>query len=749
MSVCEKSGVVNAQAGKESTFVANKKHLDEVLAGSKMVEEGLIQTDFVVPGMHCVGCIGSIERSISALKFVERVRANLSLKKVSVTWREGEGDPSSIDQTLSDLGFEHSLFDLEADVGDAQKQASRSLLLSLGVAGFGAANIMLLSVSVWSGADPETTTLFHLISGLIAVPVIAFAGRPFFLSAWKAVRAKRLNMDVPISLAVLLALGMSIYESLSGGVVAYFDAAVTLLFFLLIGRYLDHLMRDKARDAVVQLNRISSKGTSLVLEDGNLQYVRIDEIEIGQRVRIMAGERIPVDGKVVKGNSDLDCSLVSGESLPVQISKGMNVEAGTLNLTGAIDIQVLRDASHSFLAEVSKMMETAEKGRGRFTRIADRMARIYAPAVHLLAALAFVGWMIGTNGDWHTSIYIAISVLIITCPCALGLAVPVVHVIAARRLFNKGIIISDGAGFERMEQATRVIFDKTGTLTTGVAQIMSSSLRDPLEKEIAHALSLHSNHPAAQAVSEFLPDEHIVSLNNISEFPGFGMQAFYKGKEVRLGQAKWVGEISGHHSNIYKDGLSFCVEQGDISTFEMNEELSEGAVAAVQELQSIGFEVEIVSGDGEKPVRTIAKMLEISKFRFGQTPSEKLSYINKLQDDGDRILMVGDGLNDAPALVGAHVSVAPSKACDVGRHAADFVFTYKSLLSVPFAYKISRQAGAIVRQNFALAIIYNVIAVPFAMAGYVTPLVAAIAMSASSIVVVANSMRLSRDTELS
>ena len=485
-----------------------------------------------------------------------------------------------------------------------------------------------------------------------------------------------------------------------------------------------------------------------MLEDGNLQYVRIDEIEIGQRVRIMAGERIPVDGKVVKGNSDLDCSLVSGESLPVQISKGMNVEAGTLNLTGAIDIQVLRDVSNSFLAEVSKMMETAEKGRGRFTRIADKMARIYAPAVHLLAAMAFIGWMIGTNGDWHTSIYIAISVLIITCPCALGLAVPVVHVIAARRLFNKGIIISDGAGFERMEQATRVIFDKTGTLTTGVAQIMSSSLQDPLEKEIAHALSLHSNHPAAQAVSEFLHDEQIVPLKNIREFPGFGIQASYKGKEVRLGQIKWVGEISGHPSKKYYDGLSFCVEQGDISTFEISEELSEGAVAAVHELQSIGFEVEIISGDGEKPVIKVAKLLGVSKFRFGQTPSDKISYINRLQDDGDRILMVGDGLNDAPALVGAHVSVAPSKACDVGRHAADFVFTYKSLLSVPFAYKIARQAGVIVRQNFALAILYNIIAVPFAMAGYVTPLVAAVAMSASSIVVVANSMRLSRETKI-
>jgi len=755
MSCCGTSGLANdlARSGAQSSArsAGENKHRDDLLASSSSIGDGLIQTDFIVPAMHCIACISSIEGAIAKLEYVERVRVNLSLKRVSVIWHESTGDLLAIDQTLSDLGFEHFPYDLETNVADGQKKIGERLAMSLGVAGFGAANIMLLSVSIWSGADPETTTLFHLLSGLIAVPVVIFSGRPFFASALSALKAGRLNMDVPISLAVLLALAMSIFESLTGGHEAYFDAAVTLLFFLLIGRYLDHLMRAKARDAVLQLNRISSKGALQVLNDGTLQYLPIDQIEPGHILRVVAGERIPVDGVVVKGSSDLDCSLVTGESLAVQASQDTRVDAGTLNLTGSIDVKTLRDAKHSFLAEVSRMMEAAEKGRGRFTRIADRMAKIYAPAVHLLAALAFVGWMIATAGDWHTSIYIAISVLIVTCPCALGLAVPVTHVVAARKLFQQGIIISDGAGFERMEQVTRIIFDKTGTLTTGVPQVTSSSFSDSFSgsfssqqsKKVAKTLASHSSHPASKAISQFLSDQNTVSLSDISEIPGFGIQAMFKGKIVRLGMASWVNEIANQSGSNSQEGLSFCIEGEPVAGFQLSEILRKDAGIAIKELANAGPKIEIMSGDSAGPVRKVASELGITQFSHNQTPADKIARIAQLHERNEKVLMIGDGLNDAPALAGAHVSIAPSNACDVGRQAADFVFTHQSLRAVPFALKTARQAGSIVRQNFAMALLYNLITVPVAMAGYITPLTAAIAMSASSIVVVANSMRLS------
>ena len=720
-----------------------------LLASAYKIDEELFQSDFIVPNMHCISCIRTLEGVVGKLPFVKTVRANLSLKKITVIWRAGTGHIIGIDQAISDAGFEHLPFDLSEN-SDIENNTGRQLLIALGVAGFAAANIMLLSVSIWSGADQATTQLFHLISGLIAVPAVFFSGQPFFRSALSALRAKRLNMDVPISLAVLLALAMSLYESIIGGASVFFDAAVTLLFFLLIGRYLDNLMREKARHSVVQLSRLSAKGAMQVGEKGDLNYLPLDQIEQGMTVRTMAGERVAIDGRIIKGQSDVDRSLVTGESVPQVVQSGSFVEAGTLNLTGPVDIRVTHDARHSFLAQVTQMMEAAEKGRGTFTRIADRMAQIYAPAVHLLAALAFVGWMIATDGQWHASLYVAISVLIITCPCALGLAVPVVHVIAARRLFRQGIIIRDGSGFERLQVVEHILFDKTGTLTRAVPTVSEANFDSDQDAQIAKALASHSSHPFSTALAQFikqLPNQH---LSKIREIPACGVEGLINAAPVRLGQIDWVSQIATNGAKDLKKlgelgQLGFAVEGGSIVIIKLDEMMREDAHASVSQLQSCGFELEILSGDNAVAVKNIADQLAIGRYSHGLKPAGKISRIEQLNASGRKVLMVGDGLNDSPALAAAHVSMAPANASDIARHTADFVFTGQSLDAVPFAINIARRTGALVRQNFALAIAYNAIAVPFAMAGYVTPLIAAIAMSASSLVVVLNSMRLNND----
>jgi Cu2+-exporting ATPase len=725
---------------------------NDLLASSQKLEGKQIQTDFSVPQMHCIACIRSLENAVGSLPFVERVRANLSLKKISVVWNKEEGNALAIDQAITAAGFSHSAFDLSGDDNE-QTNRSNKLLIALAVAGFAAVNIMLLSISVWSGADTETTRLFHLISGIIAVPAVMFSGQPFFSSALTALKAGRLNMDVPISLAVLLALGMSIYESLTGGNEAYFDAAVTLLFFLLIGRYLDNLMRDKARSAVVQLSRLATKGAMIVSADATLQYFKLDNIKPGMIVRVMAGDHIPVDGEIIKGSSDVDRSLVTGESLPHPVKKGIDVEAGILNLTGTIDILVKHDARHSFLGEVQRMMEAAEQGRGYYTGIADRMARIYAPAVHILALLAFAGWMIATGGDWHLSVYVAISVLIITCPCALGLAVPVVHVVAARRLFKQGIIIRDGSGFERLEEVDHIVFDKTGTLTSGVPQLSLSAKYNGFTESagaiIARTLASHSSHPFSKALTGFLNVPITGDIVDIKETPGAGVEARIMGQLARLGQHQWVRQIADPGSSNASEvsGLSFAQENGEVVTFEHSEELRRGCIPTIAELNRQGVEIEILSGDSHKSVKTIADRISIDEIRYGQRPADKVSRINELKKLGKKVLMAGDGLNDSPALAAAHVSIAPANASDIARYAADFVFTRENLTAVSFAMHIAKRSGSLVRQNFSLAILYNAIAIPFALAGFVTPLIAAIAMSASSIVVVANSMRLNLDNK--
>jgi len=738
MSCCSASSVPSS--------VALKHRLDHerTLAASHTMPDGSLQTDFIVPAMHCIGCIRTIERGLAKLPDVKNARANLSTKRVTVQWQPRADRNMNFLQNLADLGFEASLFDLE-DISNSARQTGRQLLICLAVAGFAAANVMLLSVSVWSGADAETTRLFQLISGLIAVPACLFAGRPFFASALGALRNKRLNMDVPISLAVLLALGMSIHESLVGHHETYFDASVTLLFFLLIGRYLDHMMRERAHSAILQLSRLVPSGAVRVSADGAQSYVSLGELTAGDEIMVAAGERVPVDASVVDGFSDLDRSLVTGESASVAASPGLEIEAGVLNLSGPLTLQVIRSADKSFVAEVMSMMEAAEHSKSGYVRIADRAARIYAPVVHILAAVSFAGWMIATGGDWHTSIYVSIAVLIITCPCALGLAVPIAQVVAANRLYRSGVMVKDGAALEKLAEVDTAVFDKTGTLTLGRPHISGIAGGSDTDHALASLLAGLSSHPAAKAVAGLNENRAGLLLSDVVEHAGFGMEALWKSKQIRLGRRDWVAEISASRSPATNHGSSevcFAVAGGDLVSFRLSDTMRADAASTVSALRAAGLDLEILSGDADTPVQDAAATLGIPKARSALKPADKVARIEELQHAGHKVLYAGDGLNDAPALSAAHVSIAPASGSDVGRASSDLVFTGKGLGSIMIALSVARRTGRTVRQNFALAISYNCIAIPFAVLGYVTPLIAAIAMSASSIVVVANSLRL-------
>ena len=420
---------------------------EEVLLASRVVADGVRQTDLSVPAIHCGACIRTVETALGELAGVESARVNLSARRATIRWR-ADGAPPPFIETLKQVGFEAHLFDAESDNNDG---ALPELIRALAVAGFAASNIMLLSVSIWSGAEAETRNLFHWLSAIIALPALAYSGRVFFRSAWQALIHRRTNMDVPISLGVLLAFGLSLYETVQHGPHAYFDAAISLLFFLLIGRTLDHMMRERARLAVKGLARLAARGALVVQDDGTQLYLPVGEIAAGMTIMLAAGERVPVDATVIKGASELDVSLISGEHAPLPATVGAVLRAGTLNLTGPLTIVASATAENSFLGEMLRMMEAAEQGRSAYRRISDRAAALYAPVVHLTALLTLAGWLAAT-GDIHRAVTIAIAVLIITCPCALGLAVPMVQVVAARKLFESGIMVKDGGALERLAE---------------------------------------------------------------------------------------------------------------------------------------------------------------------------------------------------------------------------------------------------------------------------------------------------------
>jgi Cu2+-exporting ATPase len=663
---------------------------------------------------------------------IEDARVNLSTKRVRVTWRGNA--PPDLQGALEALGFPGHLTDPDEDRKDPELGR---LIRALAVAGFSAMNIMLLSVSIWSGADPATRDVFHLISAVLALPALLYSGRIFFVSAWGALRRGRTNMDVPISIGVCLAFSLSLYDTIYSGPHAYFDAATSLIFFLLIGRTLDHVMRERARVAVRGLARLAPRGATILRDDGRRDYLPVDEIEPGMRIALAAGDRIPIDGVVAEGTSDLDCAIATGESTPRHVEAGAVVQAGMLNLSGPLTMVASARAEASFLAEMMRLMEAAEGGRARYRRIADRAAALYSPVVHATAFLTFVGWILAT-GDWHAAITIAIAVLIITCPCALGLAVPIVQVMASRRLFENGIMVKDGSAIERIAEIDTVVFDKTGTLTLGRPRLVTKDAASSRDLAIASTIAGLSRHPLSRAIAAEEPAANIV-LSDVIEHAGLGIEARIGESTYRLGRPEWAladGMREQNSSTVLgKDGQL-------AARFTFEDALRPRADEAIGVLRDAGLHIAMLSGDAPRAVTSVAAKLGIADFASSLLPAEKVDRLQEMAAEGHKVLMVGDGINDAPALAAAHVSMAPATAADIGRNAADFVFLREGLDALPTALAIGQESGRLVRQNFSLAIAYNAIALPVAIAGFVTPLVAALAMSLSSLLVVANALRL-------
>jgi Cu2+-exporting ATPase len=691
-------------------------------------------SEFVLPGIRCAGCISKIEEGLTRTPGIRAARVNFTAKRVAID-HEKSIDARHLKDAIRAIGFDAEPI---ADARQNDGRESRELLRALAVAGFSAMNIMLLSVSVWSGADGATRQMFHWISALIAMPTVAYAGRPFFFSAWRALRRGRTNMDVPISVGVILATALSLFETIVNGPHAYFDGAVSLLFFLLAGRFLDSAMRDRARDGAATLLRQTAPGGTIVRPNGTRAWIAAADFEPGMLLLVSAGERLAADGVVESGRSSIDRSLITGETAPENVRVGAKVIAGTLNLDGPLTVRVTAVGPDTAIAGMARLMEAAGQNRSRYVRVADRAARYYAPAVHALALLSFAGWMIAGAG-WHQALLIAVAVLIITCPCALGLAVPVAQVIASGALMRRGILVKDGSALERLAEADCVRLDKTGTVTLGRPQPVGAlPLRDD-DAGVALALARCSRHPLSLALARLLEEAGVeaAEVGGMCETPGLGVSGEWMGREVRLGSPAWMD--APDPGNVLATAFRIGLQPARVMAF--TDQLRPDAPAAAAQLRALGLDPAILSGDREDAVASAALALEMPG-SFGMSPHAKLEAIQALERSGRKVLVVGDGLNDGPALAAGHVSIAPASASDVGQNAADLVFLGDSLLPVPIAVRAARRTQAVVKQNFALAIGYNVLAVPLAILGHVTPLVAAIAMSTSSIVVVANALRL-------
>lgn len=687
-----------------------------------------------LPTVHCAACISKIERALNAHDAVQDARVNLTLKRAHVKL-SSPVEIENIIRVVNGVGYEAFELDAAMLAGEATDQVGRALLMRLGVAGFAMMNVMLLSVAVWSGATEATRDMFHWISAAIALPTVAFSGQPFYRNAWSALSNAQLNMDVPISLAILLAAGMSVYETANSGEHAYFDAALSLTFFLLAGRYLDHRTRRLSRSAAQELAAMEVQRA--IREDGTTALV--SDILPGDLIRVFPGDRVPVDGTIAVGETELDRSLLTGESLPVSTGPNGAVYAGDINLTGVLTVRAGSKGQDSTLRRLADLVALAETSRNRYTSLADKAARIYAPLVHLLALLAFAFW-VWHSGDMRLALNISVAVLIITCPCALGLAVPAVSTAASGRLFRQGMLIKSPTALERLAETDTVVFDKTGTLTMGHPKLISGLPDEPMAS-IAFALAKSSAHPLARALAEASEQGAVTAakLEEVQELPGHGVSGIWNGVRVRLGRPDWLGFVEAK-------GTLACLQIGeqDPVPFYFRDSLRPGAKEAVSMLRKTGNDVVLLSGDTDEAVAEIAAELGIPAWEGAMRPDDKAGRIAVMSKAGRKVLMVGDGLNDTAALASAHVSISPASGLEAARVVSDIVLLGHSLAEIPEAISVARAATARIRENFAIAAVYNLVAIPIALAGLATPLAAALAMSGSSISVSLNALRLVR-----
>jgi Cu2+-exporting ATPase len=705
--------------------------------------EGVSAMDLVVEGVHCGACISTIEKGLGREAGVRGARVNLASKRVTVEWDDGALEPAAILVRLSGLGY--PAYPFAAAIADSVEAAEeRRLLRCLGVAAFGAMNVMLISVALWSGAADArgwaTRDFFHWLSAIVVLPTVAYAGRPFFDNAMRALRQATFNMDVPITIGVMLALLLSVVQTLQHARETYFDSAAMLLLFLLAGRFLDQRMRRKTRDVATNLAAIKAEKAIKLLEGGEARETPIEAVAPGDLVLVRAGERVAVDGIVEDGRSEVDQSLVTGETAAVAVAPGAMVYAGTLNMSGALRVRVSNAATGTLLDEVNALLDKAIEQRSSYVRLADRAARLYAPVVHLTALATFLGW-IAAGLSWQPALVIAITVLIITCPCALGLAVPAVQVVAASAMFRRGVMLNSGDALERLAEVDTIVFDKTGTLTLPQPSLANSADIDPEDLALAGSLALASKHPLAKAVAAAAGAKNPLAAH---EFPGQGVTVFHEGKRVKLGSAAYckaeaeASEVAARWPDASL--IAFRAPERAV-VFAIRQAPRPDAREVVAGLAREGYAIEILSGDRPEAVEEVARELAIAHFSAGLKPADKIARLKTLRREGRRVLMVGDGLNDAPALASADVSISPISAAHLTQAQADAVFLRDRLAPVADALHLARKAKSLMVENLWLSVIYNLIAVPIAIAGYATPLIAALAMSGSSILVTLNALR--------
>lgn len=707
------------------------------------------EASLILEGIVCAACVWLNEHHVKQLDGVLDFRINYSTHRATLKWDNSRIRLSDVLKSISEIGYHAHPFD-PGRLESLQKKEKSAALRRIAVAGLGMMQVMMIAVAMYIGAVSDMETgmrdFLRWISLVMTTPVVFYSARVFFTSAWRDVRRGRFGMDVPVSIGIAIAFCASVWATLMGGGEVYFDSVTMFTFFLLTGRYLEMTARHKAGQVAEELVRLMP-ATATRLRNGEQEVIPVSQLEPGDVVLIKPGEVVPADGVVIEGASSTNESLLTGESLPCHKHLGDNLVGGTVNIESPLTMQVAKVGDNTVLAAIIRLLERAQAEKPELARLAEKVASRFVPLILLTAAAVFLWWHQHQPSE---AFWIALSVLVITCPCAFSLATPTALTAATGLLTSKGVLTTRGHALETLARVNHVVLDKTGTLSHGHLEVVEFQVLGTADKafcqQLAAGLEMASEHPVAHAILRL--SDAPLSLSALTAESGRGVKGVYQDKQYRIGTAAFVQELAGVElptTLMQADGRSQVFlgsSDGWLAVMALADQLRAEAGQAIAELQALGVDVTLLSGDTPTVANAVAAQLKIPHALGGQLPDDKLAYLRRLQQRGMTAAMVGDGVNDAPVLAGAPVSIAMGSGSQLAQASADMVLLSENLHQLPFAIRTARRMQAIIKQNFVWTIAYNLLAVPLAATGMIAPWMAAIGMSASSLVVVLNSLRL-------
>ena len=717
------------------------------------------EASLIVEGVVCAACVWLLEHHLQKLSGVISFRVNLTTHRAVVVWDKQQLALSQILLKVQQVGYQAHPFDTGRmhRLHDDERKLS---LRRIAIAGIGMMQVMMTALALYIGADSMSESAQQMLrwAGLIiTTPVVIFASSIFFKAAWRDLRRKHLGMDVPVSIAILAAFTASIWATITGSGEVYFDSVTMFTFFLLLGRYLEMSARHQAGKVADELVRLLPATASRISADGVVELVSVSELEVGDVVSIKPGEVVPADGVVIEGQSSVNESMLTGESVPVLKSEGVLLSGGTVNVESPLMMKVEALGEETMLSSIVRLLNRAQMDKPKFATLADSVASYFVFIVLLVSILVFVVWY---NIDPDQAFWVTISVLVVTCPCALSLATPVALTTATSNLTKMGLLTTQGHALETLSKVTHVVFDKTGTLTTGKLMLVnqqSFTVRANQFNDSEQLLSLAaglesaSEHPIGKAI--YAASEVRYVCGELKNIPGKGIEGEYQQTKYRIGTLDFVSEwlspevlIDVYQLPINKEALTTVVYLASqdvlLAAYELEDQVRDDAAKTMQQLEQAGYQTTLLSGDKLEVAEKVGRQLGVGKVEAGKLPSQKLEYLKQLQSEGHVVIMVGDGVNDAPVLAGANVSIAMGEGSQLAQVSADMVLMSNRLELLPEALRVSADTKRIILQNLAWALSYNILALPMAALGFLAPWAAAIGMSFSSVFVVLNALRL-------